>query len=295
MYAQRSDVRTYTLARTLDGIGIRLIAGAVLFLWFGWWTRQFWISLALALGLVSLLSWGYYIHRRRRRVEGRDKETLSHSIRSMSEEQLGDLIEGVFTNLPEFTSLARTDAGIAARVNHQSVLIGWDQPEKGRDTSLGQWVAFLKNMKEQKADRGILISGGGFDRECRLAAQTCGKPRVELVDHRVLSRLAASSGQSPDVPEEPLIDQRKNPGWFQRMFYVLVRPGRCIFYAMILLFMARFFRVYAWYYFGAAGLLIAAAGIGIWMRYRNRRRWDPLLPNEERRFQSHEYHAQRGS
>jgi hypothetical protein len=293
MYAQRPDNRTHTLARTLDGIGVRLIAGALLFLWFGWWTRQFWVSLALALGLVALLSWGYYIHRRRHRLSGHDREAFVYSIRTMSEEKLGKLIEDVFTNLPEFTHPTRTDGGILAKVGHQTVLIGWDQPEKGSYTSLGQWVAFLKNIKEQKADRGILISGGSFDRECRLAAQTCLRPRVELVDHQAFAKLASASGQS--VPEPPLVDQSKNPGWLTRMFYVLVRPGRCIFYAIILLLMARLFRVYAWYYFGAAGLLIAAAGIGIWMRYRNRRRWDPLLPSEEHRFESSTYHAQRGS
>lgn len=294
MYAQRPDTRTHTLARTLDGIGVRLIAGALLFLWFGWWTRQFWVSLALALGLVSLLSWGYYMHRRRRRP-GQNREALVYSIGAMSEETLGKLIEDVFTNLPEFTHLTRTDGGLLAEAGRQRVLIGWDQPQKGSYTSLGQWVAFIKNIKEQKADRGILISGGSFDRECRLAAQTCGRPRVELVDHQTLARLAASSEKSQNIPEPPLIAQDKNPGWFQRMFYVLVRPGRCIFYAIILLLMARFFRVYAWYYFGSAGLLIAAAAIGIWMRYRNRRRWNPSLPSEERRYETHEYRAQRGS
>ena len=92
-----------------------------------------------------------------------------------------------------------------------------------------------------------------------------------------------------------MVAQNKNPGWFQRMFYVLVRPGRCIFYAIILLLMARFFRVYAWYYFGSAGLLIAGAAIGLWMRYRNRRRWDPLLPNEEHRYETNVYRSSRGS
>lgn len=293
MHSQKPDNRTRTLARTLDGIGVRLIAGALLFLWFGWWTRQFWVSLALALALVALLSWGYYIHRRGRRRTGHDREARAYSIRTMSEDKLGELIEGVFANLPDFTHLYRTDDGILAKVGHQAVLIGWDQPEKGSYTSLGQWAAFLKNIKEQKADRGILISGGSFDRECRLAAQTCSRPRVELVDHQAFAKLAASSGQS--VPEPPLTERHRNPGWLTRMFYVLVRPGRCIFYAIILLLMARFFRAYAWYYFGAAGVLIAAATIGIWMRHRNRRRWNPLLPNEEHRFESHEYRTQRGS
>ena len=290
MFGARSDDRTHALARTLDGIGVRLIAGAALFLWFGWWTRQFWVSLALALGLVALLSWGYYLHRRRRRSAGQDSGALAYGIRTMPEKKLGELIEGIFESLPEFTHLYRTNEGILAKVGHQAVLIGWDQPEKGSCTSLGQWVAFLKNMKAQKADRGVLISGGSFDRECRLAAQTCGKPRVELIDHESLAKLASASGQT--VVEPPLMEQHKNPGWLTRMFYVLVRPGRCIFYAIILLLMARFFRVYAWYYFGAAGLLIAAATIGLWMRYRNRRRWDPLLPNEERRYDSSEYRAQ---
>ena len=162
MYAQRSTDRTYTLARALDGIGVRLITGAALFLWFGWWTRNFWVSLAMALGLVSLLSWGYYLHRRHHRRSWRDREALTYGIRTMSEEKLGGLIEGIFADLPQFTRLTRTGEGILAQAGRQTVLIGWDQPEKGRYTSLGQWAAFLKNIKEQKADRGILISGGRF-------------------------------------------------------------------------------------------------------------------------------------
>ena len=200
MYVHRSKNRTLTLARALDGIGVRLIAGAVLFLYFGWWTRQFWISLALAMGLVFLLSWGYYLHRQRHRRSGHDREALACGIRAMSEERLGELVKGIFENLPDFTHLTRTGDGLLAEAGRRTVLIGWDQPEKGGCTSLGQWVAFLKNIREQKADRGILISGGGFDRECRLAAQTCGNPRVELVDPQALARLASASGQAVGEP-----------------------------------------------------------------------------------------------
>jgi hypothetical protein len=279
----------YTLGRALDGIGIRLIAGAVLFLWFGWWTRQFWVSLALALGLVSLLSWGYHVSRIHRRRDTEDPSALSCAIRIMPGEKLGELVEDVFGNLPDFSDLTRRDSGIKANYKGHTVWIGWDQPENGRFTSLGQWAAFVKAIKEQKADRGILISGGEFDRECRLAAQTCGAPRVELIDHRALARLASASGYTPPISQQPAREREQNPGWFARMFYVLVRPGRCIFYAAILLFMARFFRVYSWYYFIAAGLLLAAAAMGIYMRIRNRRRWDPLLPDENRRYDTSIY------
>jgi uncharacterized protein (DUF486 family) len=294
MYGQNT-ARHYTLARTLDGIGVRLLAAAGLFLWFGWWTRQFWVSLALALGLTALLSWGYHIMRSRRRRPDTGMEGLAVGIHALSEEKLGDLVENIFESLPDFTHLYRTEDGLLAKVGHQAVLIGWDQPEKGRYTSIAHWITFLRNIREQKADRGILISGGNFDRECRLATQTCGKPRVELVDGRALARLASTAKQSDAVQDAPLLEQKHNPGWFQRIFYVLVRPGRCIFYAVILLIMARFFRIYAWYYFGAAVLLVAAAGLGIWMRYKNRRKWNPLLPNEERRYESSEYRSQRGS
>lgn len=291
MYGQKT-ARSHTVARALDGIGVRLIVAAALFLWFGWWIRQFWVSLGLAVGLTCLLSWGYYITRRKRIKPDNSAEGLAMSIRMMTEEKLGDYVEDIFDKLPDFTHLYRTAEGILAKVGHQAVLIGWHQPTEHKYTSLGHWVAFLKSIRQHKADRGILISGGSFDRECKLAAQTGGKPQVELVDARALARLAAMTDEA-GIPQQPLLPQKQNPGWLQRLFYVLVRPGRCIFYAAILLIMARFFRIYAWYYFGAAALLVIAAGAGIWMRYRNRCKWNPLLPEEERRYDTSEYRSAR--